>query len=533
MIDENATLDKYNIRVSLLKPHSDKRCVVFCDYCGAFFDRKYGKIIRGRKNISKDACSSQLCQTKKRQEVFMLRYGTIHPTQNLQVKEKRKQTFIERFGCDNPAKTKEVQEKIKQTNVTKFGFENASQSPNIVAKRRQTNFERYGYTDARKNKNVQQKIENTMVEKHGVEHYGYKQRLDFEGILKACKDYIPQFEYSEYLNKSTPMPYLCIIHNKTFNTTITALHNNTHQCPECQVTSFIEQELQDFVQQYCPNALLNSRKIISPFELDVYIPEHKLGLEMHGLYWHSEAFKKRTYHKEKYLAAQKEGIYLFQIYEDEWRDKKEIVQSIIRQKLGVSEHKLPARKLKIVENLPVQQIQQFLEENHLQGKCNANKISYSVSLVDPIVNNILFTIVVGSLFSAHEKGKLQIFRAASLKNHTIVGGFSRCMKYIVEFAKLQNVSSIVTYSDAMYSSGAVYEKYGFIKGVHSEPSYYYTNNVNRFTKYKYRAANGKSERQIVEELGYNKIHNAGTVRWELDIQVPADIITEETEEVLI
>ena len=55
---------------------------------------------------------------------------------------------------------------------------------------------------------------------------------------------------------------------------------------------------------YDGNTLLGTggtiRKIINPFELDIFIPKLNLAIEYNGVYWHSEKLLNNDYHKNKY-----------------------------------------------------------------------------------------------------------------------------------------------------------------------------------------------------------------------------------------
>ena len=42
-----------------------------------------------------------------------------------------------------------------------------------------------------------------------------------------------------------------------------------------------------------------NKKIINPYELDIYLPDSKLAFEFNGLYWHSESQKGKNYHQIK------------------------------------------------------------------------------------------------------------------------------------------------------------------------------------------------------------------------------------------
>jgi very-short-patch-repair endonuclease len=61
----------------------------------------------------------------------------------------------------------------------------------------------------------------------------------------------------------------------------------------------------------------NSRKIIQPYELDIYIPKKKIAIEFNGLYWHSSERKEKDYHYQKYKKCKEKGIKLIQIFEDD------------------------------------------------------------------------------------------------------------------------------------------------------------------------------------------------------------------------
>ena len=62
----------------------------------------------------------------------------------------------------------------------------------------------------------------------------------------------------------------------------------------------------------------NSKKIIYPFELDMYIPELKLAIEFNGTYFHSLLhIKNKNYHLEKSLLCREKNIRLIHVYEFE------------------------------------------------------------------------------------------------------------------------------------------------------------------------------------------------------------------------
>jgi very-short-patch-repair endonuclease len=94
-----------------------------------------------------------------------------------------------------------------------------------------------------------------------------------------------------------------------------------------------EREVRDFVNQYY-KTINNSRKIIPPYEIDIYIPELKLAIEYNGDYWHSFSnMIKKDKIKEKYCHTK--GITLYIIKESEWKNNKTTIKDKLKTLLRV------------------------------------------------------------------------------------------------------------------------------------------------------------------------------------------------------
>ena len=98
--------------------------------------------------------------------------------------------------------------------------------------------------------------------------------------------------------------------------------------------------------------LENVRDVISPLELDIYVPGKKLAIEFDGLYWHCVGKKDRKYHLAKTEMCEKAGIRLIHVFENEWLYGKDIVKSRLLNALGVCARTLFARKCVIAEMSP-------------------------------------------------------------------------------------------------------------------------------------------------------------------------------------
>lgn len=85
--------------------------------------------------------------------------------------------------------------------------------------------------------------------------------------------------------------------------------------------------------QYDGQIQPNTRKIIHPKELDIYIPDLKIVIEFNGTYWHAEERQNNIYvHREKSILCHEKEIRLIHIFEFE--DLDEQIEKINQLILG-------------------------------------------------------------------------------------------------------------------------------------------------------------------------------------------------------
>lgn len=273
-------------------------------------------------------------------------------------------------------------------------------------------------------------------------------------------------------------------------------------------TSYIEHNIQFLLEKNNIDNIKNSRSIIAPLELDFYLPEHKIAIECNGLYFHSFEFgnKHKKYHYNKYLQCKEQGITLLQFWEDDIRDKFNIIESMILSRLNKSENKLDARKCQI-KNLSFAEIRDFCNENHIQGQpANNNKgigLFYNEKLI--------------SLLSYVEHNNLVITRFCSLLNYNVRGGFGKLLNHLKSFNKI-----IITYSSNDISNGNLYLANGF-ECINETIDMYYCNNIFIFNRQQFMKHKLKNKLKIFDENltekenmkmnGYNIIYKSGIKTW--------------------
>lgn len=104
-----------------------------------------------------------------------------------------------------------------------------------------------------------------------------------------------------------------------------------NNCMQQFSTSKYEDNIADYISTFYSGELVrNSRDTISPYELDLYYPEKKIAIEFNGDYWHSEDFKSKDYHYNKFKKCFESDIILVNIFESNWNSKKEDILSYLK-----------------------------------------------------------------------------------------------------------------------------------------------------------------------------------------------------------
>jgi len=418
------------------------------------------------------------------------------------IEKNRKKTCLEKYGTSCSLQNENVKEKAIKTNLKKYGVDHFSKSSLFVEKTRKTCLERYGTNHFNQSEYAQNNKRNL---------------LEWNKIIEYCnkKNYTPLFSEEEYRGNRTKLKFKCNKHDVIFESKMVYVQKNIGvQCPTCKTNgiSFQEKDLVKFIKSILNLKIEeNIKSIIPPYELDIYIPDKNIAIEYNGLYWHSELKKPNNYHFDKYKLCKQNNIKLIQIFEDEWRDKQSICQSIIKSNLNLIENKINARDLIVDNNPKLKEIKKFIDDNHLQGYCKCKK---KFVLRDK-VGNILFSVTLRKPFiKKYKQDSIEIARICSKSNYIVRGGFSKLMKQVIEWAKNEGYKKIISYSDCRYSNGKVYSNFGFQYLGHTRIGYDYTDFENRFGRFQFRAQNGKTQKEIAKENKIYKIFNAGNDIWE-------------------
>lgn len=282
-------------------------------------------------------------------------------------------------------------------------------------------------------------------------------------------------------------------------------------------TSKYEYEVADFLRNEChvDDVLMHDRTIINPYEIDIIVPSKSIGIEYDGLYHHSEigGGKPKTYHSFKTNEAKKHGYQLIHIFEDEWLNKRLIVESRLKSIFGVIDKKIYARKC-IVKNVDSSLTKKFLNENHLQGWSNS---SINLGL---FYNDMLVALMTFGKPRYNKECEWELIRYCSSLDTQVIGGAGKILK---AFEIQYHPNSLLSYADYRWSNGKMYESLSFKLDHISEPNYWYIKNTicGRFSRVKFQKFKLKkmfnnfddslSEVENMRNNGFDRVFDCGNL----------------------
>jgi hypothetical protein len=114
------------------------------------------------------------------------------------------------------------------------------------------------------------------------------------------------------------------------------------------VKSCLEEEILQYVRTIVPTSLdivINEHVAIFPMEIDIYLPDLSIGIEVNGDYWHSDKVVKwntgltaEEYHRKKTYCCFDRGIQLLHIRESDWRNSRSDVEAVLHRVIGRALH---------------------------------------------------------------------------------------------------------------------------------------------------------------------------------------------------
>jgi len=458
-------------------------CTPHCVQCDK--ELKYRDFRRGYGKFCSYRCGN-VCNVSKVKETCSKKYGSTSFIGSSQGRDEAKKTYLKKYGCENYQQSDDYKRKVsetwknkdissllekrKQLNLEKHGEEFFFQTERFKEKARATILARYGVDNAMKssiirNKNIETRTRN------------FLQKLEKDYNLVFKDNYDGVVGYKQY-------QWECNICKTSFYSCLSI--GNRPLCPVCnpRLGTSIESLFEIFLKDNNIKFIKRSRKIISPFEVDFFLPGLNIAFELNGLVWHSEWFggKGKWYHHNKLILCRKKGIKLITLYEDDILNplKFDIIKSRILNTISSSSViKIGARKC-ILRKVSGTEARLFLNENHLSGYAPSN-INYGLYYNDELLYLSTFLHSSKRVFISGNKQSVELVRSCTKRGYSVVGAISRCIKRCYNDLKI----SILTFSDLDWGYNTSYEKAGFKYLRDTGPGFYFTLNNKKYHRYKF------------------------------------------------
>lgn len=512
--------------------------------CACAKENHSKKISQAKQNMSSEDIKRA---NERRRNTVMSRYGVEHISQDAQFRERVEATSLAKYGKKTNLLNEEVIERIKSTNVTRYGsevpsknemvarkisathaanggtflsrrdefalrmkerhgVEHALQKPEFLEKRNRTTEQRWGSSNHMQNPEVLARLRETNNRRFGVPHN--KQIGYSENDLRLVSDL--DFFKSEYARLGVDG---LLVH---YGVSRAVIRNHLVESGidyDRGMTSSEQIVFNTLRAIYDGPIEFRCRSLISPLEVDFYLPEMKLAVEVCGLYWHSEGRgKTRTYHRNKMVKCAEKDVRLITIFDDELSDVA-LVQKKLSHILGKSQRICSARQTQIRE-ISVEAARDFLSKNHIQGYCRS-RIKLGAYYGDELVAVMTFGNARVSLGSSRG---WELIRMASVGS--IPGIASKLFRY---FVRNYDPDEIVSYCDLRWGTGSVYRELGMEYSHASAPGYWYLDSrfQTRFHRYIYTKGRlvreghdrSLSEWQIMRSNGFDRIWDCGHGVW--------------------
>jgi len=456
-----------------------------------------------KQTLSEKNKENAAARVEKVKQTVRDRYGVDHHSKLDAVKEKKKNTVQARYGVDCTFQSAAVQEAIKTTMLDRYGVDNASKSPELVEKIKQTKLARYN-NSAYNNRSA---AAETMQRKYGA----HSSQLHWDAATAAILS--DPTAFSEVMQHKTASEVAAQL-----GIAITTVFRYINQYTVWDYKARTNQ-YERLVQQWLTEAgvvyIKNSRTVIPPYEIDFYLPDYNLCIELNGVFWHSELMgKDRHYHLRKTKACEQQQLQLLHLWDYQFDANSELIRSMLMHRLRKTNATLGARKTKI-QLLSSAQYREFLAHSHIQGAINS-RVRIGLEYNGEIVA------VMGIGASRFESNTWELHRFAVRPGLTVQGAASKLLNYFL--TNQENCAKIVSYASRDYSNGNLYQQLGFVQTSTTPPSYFYFKNRQVYNRLQFQKHTlhtqlevfdpGLTEWENMQANGYNRFWDTGTIKYE-------------------
>lgn len=514
LLKETSFLDK-NVKIGMRIHYVDiNEDILNCPVCHkglvSISHYKEGKITIFCSSKCKKSTLGKLHSKTKRENTLFAKYGVKNIMDCPEGKDKqlkgcknrnevdllqrRSKTNIKRYGCSNPMNN----ETIRNRHSKIQGERTKEQQKVSNNKRKNTMLSKYGYTDNFKDPEKKKQFNLTIKEKYGVDNISQNPDI----ILKKKETHYNKWKINpqkdkdkiiELYLKFKSSTYVADLIGSNYQSVCKLLKESNVPLYQSGAINVSKQEIQirDFLTRLNIEYVINKRDwTFTNKELDIFIPSLNIGIELNGLYWHSNKFTPKDYHRVKTEIFREQDIRVIHIWEDEWNLHMEKCKLFIKSQLGINE-KIFARKTNI-KHISSKDTNSFLDKYHFKG--GLKNIPIKLGLFSNKDDKLLAVMTFSLSNNVYNLNRFS-------SNVNVVGGFSKLLSF---FNKTININRfpIISFLDLskFKLESNVYLSTGFKQVSISYGNYWYIESgTKRVSRQKY------TKKNIIKRLIYNNI----------------------------
>ena len=308
-------------------------------------------------------------------------------------------------------------------------------------------------------------------------------------------------------------------------------------CPRCvSRVSKAEAEIADFIRGLGHAPVQQAR--VGGVCVDILVG--RVAIEHNGEFYHRDHVpdghpaspRGPDYHRHRQDVCEANGVRLIQLWGVEWSWRRPQCESLIRAALGVGQcSRIAARDTELTRVDPAS-ARAFYEQHHIQGAGPAGQ-HYGLQYRGDLIACMSFSPNAdrrGAGAGSYDGWNLTRFATSG----HVVGGASRLL---AAFRREHPGVAVNSYSDRRLFSGGVYRALGFTAVTTTAPDYTVLVPGERRHRHKSAfarkhlerwraeympdaapfdaASDTRTERQMLDELGFWRLWNAGLIRWRL------------------
>jgi hypothetical protein len=346
--------------------------------------------------------------------------------------------------------------------------------------------------------------------------------------IKDIKSELDDFSNTVYVHNKEKIEIICLNHGPYYITP--GDYRSGKRCRYCTLSlkSLEELKVLRFIENLgiCCETRARPLKGVNR-EVDIYIPNVKIGVEYNGLFFHrdledldklSGKFGSKLSILEKLDLFSNMGIQIVHIFEDEWLFRQDVVKYRLRTLFNKDE-KILAENCNIREISSVE-LNSFENTYSLRGSSRSTTYRYGVFLKEELVSSISFSMI------KYEDKTGKNFEIASYNSKiTVVGGFQKLLQHFISKVKPKK---IIHYVDRRWESLKTYLTYGFKFLTNTKPTYFWYKGQKRYDRslfprnklneiFRKTFDSKLSTAEIMYSQGYSKISDCGQNVLELEL----------------